>query len=203
MNTANTENAVKSPEEAVEAALPAGGVRTDRDFRLAVFGLARHLKTIPELREQKASALRPLVRQWYEQSAGYLGDRSETYTYMEFVSAWKAVRYAAGDDVVKLAWELVNREPPPPEAAQYDYPRVGMLIALCRQVQHENKLSGRGDHFYLSGRKVEGLLGVTQPTVAKWFNMLVEDGVLEIADAGGEFRKGRRMARGYRMAKPM
>jgi hypothetical protein len=153
--------------------------------------------------DQKAPALRPLVRQWYEQSGGYLGDRTFTDIYAEFVSAWKAVIYAAGDDVVKLAWELVSREPPPPEAAQYDDPRVGMLIALCRQVQHENKLSSRRDHFYLSGRKVADLLGVTQPTVAKWFNMLVEDGILEIIDHGGEFQGGRRMARIYRMAEPM
>jgi hypothetical protein len=40
MSTATTANPVKSPEEALAAALPTGDVHTDRDFRLAVFGLA-------------------------------------------------------------------------------------------------------------------------------------------------------------------
>jgi hypothetical protein len=47
---------------------------------------------------------------------------------------------------------------------------------------------------------VAKLFGVSQPTAAAWLAMLVEDGVLEVVDAGGGFRGGRRMAREYRMA---
>jgi hypothetical protein len=181
------------------AALPTGDVRTDRDFRLAVFGLARHLKSVRELRDRAALQLKPLVQQWHQQAAGHLGDRTFTDTYAEFVSAWKAVRYPVGDDVVKLAWDIVCRQAPPPEAAVYDDARVARLVALCRQLQYENDLSGRGAHFFLGGRVVAELLGVTQPTAAKWLAMLVEDGVLEITDLGGGFSGGRRMARGYRV----
>jgi hypothetical protein len=192
---------VKSDGEALAAALPTGDVHTDRDFRLAVFGLARHLKAVPELRDRAAAELRHLIRQWHEQAVGHLGNRTATDTYAEFVSAWKAVRFAAGDDVIKLAWDVVARQPPPPEADAYDDARVGRLIALCRQLQHENELSGRGAHFFLGGRVVAELLKVTQPTAAKWLAMLVEDGILEITDPGGGFRGGKRMAREYRMAR--
>jgi hypothetical protein len=41
---------VMTPEAALAAALPAGDVHTDQDFRLAVFTLARHLKAVPGLR---------------------------------------------------------------------------------------------------------------------------------------------------------
>jgi hypothetical protein len=47
---------------------------------------------------------------------------------------------------------------------------------------------------------VAKLFGVSQPTTAAWLTMLVADGVLEVVDAGGGFRGGRRMAREYRMA---
>jgi hypothetical protein len=186
----------------VLAALPTGEVQGDKDFRLAVFRLARHLKAVPGLREQRPAGLRPRVKQWHELAAARLGGRTFTDAYAEFVSAWDAVRFAAGDDVVQMAWDIISRGPPPPEAQDYDDARVGQLIALCRQLQHENDLAGRGAEFFLSGEVAARLLGVTQPTAAKWLAMLVADGILEVTEAGGEFRGGRRMARGYRIAGP-
>jgi hypothetical protein len=106
-------------------------VHTDRDFRLAAFNLARHLKAVPALRD-----------------------------------------------------------------------RVGRLIGLCRQLQHENEYGGRGAGFCLSGYVAAKLLKVSQRTAAAWLAMLVADGVLEVVDVGGGFRGGRRMAREYRMAEP-
>jgi hypothetical protein len=191
---------VKSPEGALAQALPTGDIHTDRDFRLAVFGLARHLKAVPELRDRAAAALRPLVEQWYGRAVGRLGGRTFTDAYAAFINAWRAVRYPAGDDVVKLAWDIASCQPPPPEAAAYDDERVGLLIALCRQLQHENEFANRGAHFFLGGRVAAKLLGVTQPTAAQWLAMLVDDGILEITEPGGAFRGGRRLARGYRMA---
>jgi hypothetical protein len=191
---------VISAEGAVAAALPTGGVHADRDFRLAVFGLARHLKAVPELSDRPASELRPQVQRWHRLAAGHLGERTATDVYAEFVAAWKAVRFPAGDDVVRLAWDIASQEQPPPEAAGYDDPRVGQLIALCRQLQHENELVGRRTGFWLSGYVVADLLGISQPTAAKWLGMLVGDGILEITDPGGGFRGGHRLAREYRMA---
>jgi hypothetical protein len=183
----------------VEAALPAGEVRTDHDFRLAVFNLARHLKRVPELRDRPAKDLRPWVQQWHQRAGGRLGGRSFVETYSQFIGGWKGVRYAAGDDVVKLAWEFAQQQPPPPEAADYDDPRIGQLLNLCRHLQRQNEMDGPGGRFYLSGRVAGTLLGVSQPTAAKWLKMLDADGLLEVADPGGGFRGGRRMAREYRV----
>jgi hypothetical protein len=193
---------VSTAERALAAALPTRDVRTDRDFRLAVFTLARHLKAVPELRDRPASALRPLVQEWHQQAGARLGGRTFTDTYAEFVGAWKGVRFAAGDDVVKLAWEVSSTQPPPPVAANYDDLRVGRLIGFCRQLQRENVFNGRGARFALSGYVVAGLLKVSQRTAAAWLAMLVEDGVLEVVDAGGGFRGGRRLAREYRLVDP-
>jgi hypothetical protein len=183
----------------VAAALPAGDVRTDHDFRLAVFHLARHLKRVPELCDRPARDLRPWVQQWHQRAGGRLAGRTFTDTYAEFVGAWDGVRHAAGDDVVKLAWQYAQLQPPPPEAADYDDPRIGRLINLCRQLQQENEREGPGARFYLSGRVAGTLLGVSQPTAAKWLKMLDADGLLQVADPGGGFRGGRRMAREYRV----
>jgi hypothetical protein len=193
---------VKSAEGALASALPTGEVRTDTDFRLAVFGLARHLKAVPELRDQEASKLKPWVREWYEQAAGHLGNRTFTDTYAEFVPAWKAVIHAADDDPVKLAWDIAREQPLPRVAEEYGDPRIGRLIVLCRNLQHENELHGRRTGFSLSGYQAEKLLGVSQTTAAKWLGVLVEDGILEVTDKGGGFRGGRRMAREYRLASP-
>jgi hypothetical protein len=184
----------------VAAALPAGDVRTDHDFRLAVFHLARHLKRVPDLRGRPARDLRPWVQQWHQRAGGRLGGRTGTDTYAEFVGAWTGVRSAAGDGVVKLAWELAQQQPPPPAGANYDEPKVGLLINLCCQLQRQNEMDGPGDRFYLSGRVAGTLLGVSQPTAANWLRMLVEDEVLEVLDGGGGFRGGRRVAREYRVA---
>jgi hypothetical protein len=191
---------VITPEAAQAAALPAEDVGTDRAFRLAVFGLARHLKAVPELRDRKASELRPLVHQWHQQAASRLGGRTATDGYAQFVVAWKAVRFAAGDDVVKLAWELVQRQPV--EATGYGDERIDTLIALCRAIQRENEFNGHGARFALSGYVVARLFGVSQPTTAAWLAMLVADGVLEVVDAGGGFRGGRRLAPAYRRVDP-
>jgi hypothetical protein len=182
--------------------MPTGDVHADRDFQLAVFNLARHLKAVPELRDRPASALRPLVQEWHQQAGVRLGGRTYTDTYAEFVVAWRGVRFAAGDDVVKLAWEVSGTQPPPPEAANYDDPRVGRLIGLSRHLQRKNEYGGRGSGFCLSGYVAARLLKVSQRTAAAWLAMLVADGVLEVVGAGGGFRGGRRMAREYRMAEP-
>jgi hypothetical protein len=192
---------VISAEEVLRAALPAVEVQADRDFRLAVFNLARHLKAVPDLRDRKAADLRPLVHQWHQQAASRLGGRTATDAYAQFVVAWSGVRFAAGDDVVKLAWELVQRQPV--AATGYGDERIDTLIALCRTIQQENEYNGRGARFALSGYVVARLFGVSQPTAAAWLAMLVADGVLEVVDAGGGFRGGRRLAREYRLVDPM
>jgi hypothetical protein len=191
---------VKSTEEALAAALPAGDVHSDQDFRLAVFGLARHLKAVPDLRDRQARELRPLVRNWHEQAAARLGDRTFADTCALFAVSWKAVRFAAGEGVLTLAWENVSQQQPPPEAEEYG-DRIGRLIVLCRELQNQNETSGRGSTFSLSGYQVADLFGVSQQTARTWLAMLVDDGVLEITDPGGGFRGGRRMAREYRMAR--
>jgi hypothetical protein len=185
---------VISPDDAIRAALPSGVITGDQDFRLAVFNLARHLKAVPELRDKPAGDLKPSVRDWYEQARPKFRSRLFTDVYAEFVTAWPAVKHPAGDDPVKLAWDIVQILQPPPEAAEYDDPRIGRLIALCRQLQFE-----RGDGmFFLSGYTAAKLLSVSQPTAAKWFKMLEVDGILEVVDAGGGFKGGRREARSYR-----
>ena len=54
------------------------------------------------------------------------------------------------------------------------------------------------DGFFLGGRRAAALLGVKQPTAAKWLAMLVDDGILEVTDSGGRLKGGRREAESYR-----
>jgi hypothetical protein len=183
----------------VQAALPARAVGTECEFERAVFKLAKHLKAVGGLRDQPAKELKPLVRLWYDRAAGRLAGRSFTEVYAEFIGAWQGVRHAAGDDVAKRAWELAQQQPPPPAGANYDEPKVGLLINLCRQLQHENERSGWGAGFALSGYVAAKYLGVSQRTAANWLKMLVADGVLDVTAAGGNFRDGVRLAREYRV----
>jgi hypothetical protein len=193
---------VKSEGEALVAALPAGGVSQDNDFRLAVFALARQLKAVPRLRDCEAPELKRLVRHWYGQAAGHLGGRTFAEVYASFIPAWGAVIHPAGDDPVKLAWDIVSRRPLPPEAEEYGDARVGLTIALCRQLQHQNEITARREGFFLRGYQLAELLGVKQPTAAKLLAMLVEEGHLEVIEDGGGFCGGHRMAREYRVAPP-
>src|SRR5262249_22494060 len=156
-----------------QAALPARAVGTEREFQLAVFKLAKHLKAVEELRGRPAKELKPLVQEWYDRCRDRLAGRSFTEVYAELIGAWSGARSAAGDDVVKLAWELAQQQPPPPEGANYDEPKVGLLINLCRQLQQENARSGWGAGFALSGYVAATYLGVSQRTVANWLKMLV------------------------------
>ena len=185
----------KSAEEVVLAAVPAVEVRADQDFRLAVFALARRLKAAPDLQNRPVGEMRVWTERSHREARSVLAGRTFTDVWTEFVAAWDRVRTAAGeDDPVTLAWRAIQDQALPNGAENYDDPRVGLLIALCRRLQSD----AGGDCFFLSGERAGELLGVTQPTAAKWFGMLVADEVLTVVDAGGGFRGGRRMARSYR-----
>jgi hypothetical protein len=172
---------VISAGEAVRRALPAEPLVGDREFRLAVFGLARRLKAVPEFSAAELPGLRATVGRWYTLARPHLEGRTFTDVWAEFTDAWPAVRYASGNGPVEAAWAAALAGPPPPEAGNYDDARVGLLIAFCRQLQAEN-----GETFFLGGRTAAELLGVTQPTAAKWLKMLAADRLLRVVKAGSQ-----------------
>ncbi len=180
--------------DAITRALPNERITDDTDFRHGVFRLCR------ELRGEHAVALpdqlRPLVEQWWENARRFLPGRTWVDVWSEFLAGWPKVRRAAGEDQIALSWQAANALPPLPEAARYDDPRIGKLMTLCSQLQKANG----GAAFFLNGRKVAELFGVSHPVAGKWLNMLVQDGVLEVIDRGGGIKAGRRMARSYRFA---
>lgn len=193
VNPVTTVNTVIS-ESWLKEVLPEAKLKYDSDFRLAVFHLARYLKST-DCRNHEAAQLKPFVKEWQEAAGSLLAGRTFTDVYSTFVGCWATVHTPYKEDVVAKAWAAVQEAGAEPTG--YDDSRVDLLAALCRELQRVG-----GGQFFLSGRTAASLLAVTQPTASQWLNMLVADGILEVVATGGGFKGGRRQAREYRIASP-
>jgi hypothetical protein len=197
-SSASSASSVATPgqatiEMAITLALPTELVKTDKDFRLAVFRLARHLKGVaPSLLD---SQLRPLVQRWHGLASRFLQGRTFVDTWSEFLPGWPKVRHPVGDGQVERSWLAANSLPPLPQASQYDDPRIGVLMTLCSQLQKANG----NQSFSLGYRTVGQLFGISHTHGGNWLTMLVKDRFLEIVEAGGGFKGGQRTARTYRL----
>ncbi len=149
-----------------------------------VFEFARRLKAIPELSGAEAETLREYVRQWHRAALPFIRTKPFYVTWLDFVVAWPEVACPVGPAVVtgRLATARAHAaaSPPPSEAARYGRPEVGLLVAICRQLQTQ----ARGRTFFLSCRHAGELVGVDHKTAHRWLCKLVTDRVLKLVRRG-------------------
>jgi hypothetical protein len=160
--------------------------------------LIRGLKSIPQLADQDATALRGIVQDWHRRVQEANMTRSKfNVTWAEFRDGWD--RYdSEKDGKLSDLYRLAAERPTPPwivERYTDDDPRFITLVKLCI-VLHE--IAGEKP-FPLDGRSAAKVTGIPHRTVALLLRMLRWDKILKLAKAGSA--KDRRCHR-YRYIGP-
>ncbi|NUQ60906.1 MAG: bifunctional DNA primase/polymerase [Pirellulales bacterium] len=149
-----------------------------------LFRLARELKAVPEVAGLQAAALETVLKEWHCLSLPYIGTKDFATSWLEFCVAWERVRYPAGVSPVADAWEAAVAAGAPPEVASWDNPQLGLLAALCRELQRL-----QGDRpFYLDASTAGNLVGVDRTIAWRWLRGLASAGILELVRSGSRGR---------------
>lgn len=158
----------------------------ERNRRL--FDYARELKAIKEFAEvEDAKMLRPQVREWFRQAYSVIGTKTFDDTWMAFTYAWPRVKYAAGCGKLEELFELAKNASDPPEALEWEQPKLRLLIRFCRELQIN---AGHDNPFPLACRDANDLLGTNcHQTVWLWLKALCREKVL-FAVSTGNYSKG-------------
>jgi hypothetical protein len=172
-----------TPESWIQATLPTGPGQRHR----RLFDLARMLKGPRTLGQCPASALMPIVREWFKRALPVIRTKDWTITWQDFCHAWDAIEHPVGagpSGALLVAWEKTIIAPSSSKEAA--------LLALCQN------LAGGDGHFWLSCRDAAGVLGCGRDLAAKLLRKLCSDGVLALVKQG-TFRS--RQATCYQIAR--
>jgi hypothetical protein len=163
-------------EQAIERTLPTrAGERYPK-----VFELARELKALPRLTDAEPLALRPVVKEWHRRALPVIRTKAFDVTYSDFLRGWKRVKIPAGSGPLEAAMERARKEELPPEARNFDDPKVRLLVALCRQLHR----TAGGAVWFLACRSAGKLLGIHYKTAWRWLVYLEDVGLLERVSTG-------------------
>jgi hypothetical protein len=100
--------------------------------------------------------LLPIFERWFLAALPVISTKDFPTSEVEFRRAWPAVKTPVGSEgSIQRAYQRALSSPPPPDAAQFRARQMRVLVALCRELQHE-----RGDKpFYLASRDLAAILG--------------------------------------------
>jgi hypothetical protein len=171
-------------QAAIDATLPKGPAeRNDQ-----IFQYARHLKAIPQLADATPESLEPFVRRWHSQALLLITSKNFTETLIDFLRAWKRVRFPAGIAAIGPIFQRAIAAELPQVARRYDdEPKLQLLVSLCRELQR----SAGDSPFFLSCAKAAEMLGLQPMTIWRWIELLKAHNVLELTTKGTLGRKGR------------
>jgi hypothetical protein len=161
--------------DAIRSTVPLGGGIRHK----SIFRLIRRLKSIPELANVDARALRPVMDRWYRLAERAIKTKDFGVNWAEFVAMWPRVK-ADFDGKFANAMDRAENTPPPACAAPYNSPKISLLLSLCRELQRDE---GQGS-FFLGCRQAGRAVEVSHKSAASMLAMLCEDGHLCLESKG-------------------
>ena len=174
-----TVSTVLPPADAIELAIQRT-IPSESGFRhRRLFNFARELKGIVTLADADLSALKPIVRQWYERALPKIGTHDFEESWYDFVNAWDNVRHPVGQEKIRMIYEA-SLSKLPAAAAHYQADSIRRLVGLCHELQ---KTAG-DKPFYLDCRTAGALIGINHVLANKYLNLLVRERVLELVVRG-------------------
>jgi len=172
---------------AIESTLPTGhGQR-----RRKIFEFCRHLRAIPECKDQPASAFREHVAEWHARALPFIKTKPREDTWFDFIEAWDKVKFPIGEGAIDDVFADAEKLPFPEVALQYDSPEIRRLIRLCKELQRRAVNQGE-DRFYLTGDVVARLLGMSRDRAFRYLNGLIREGILELVTPHIPMKRARR-----------
>lgn len=181
---------VKNPEiqQRIKRNLPSAPSRRNRQM----FELLRDLQTLDGVHGTSWANVRhwviPTLKDWYRQAGDLVTDSLEQ-TISEAAAGWQRVRVPKDRSILNLCLERAKLAELPAWAEEKVYDeRVGLLVKLCRELQHE---VGADQPFFLSCRDAGELLGVPHNTAWHWLKYLCEVEILSLTSPGTAGTRGR------------
>jgi hypothetical protein len=169
------ENALET-EEVIRCTLPAKPGQRHK----CIFEFARALKGISAIADLPAGDLKPVVRRWHKAALPFIKTQPFDDTWADFVAAWRNVQFPLGESPLDQIFAAIQSMQPPAECAEYDTPKVRLLVALCAELQ---RIKGDAD-FYLDCRAAGKLLDVDPVSAWRWLKMFKADGLLLEKETG-------------------
>jgi hypothetical protein len=156
------------------------------------FDLMRELKALPyfavRTSVQAADKLEAIITVWFETWASAMsGQHRVEDTIEELFDAYDRVRFAKGDDIVRVCFDLAKAKKLPDAAAIFSSQDVRLLVGLCRELQ----IANGGRSFILSSRNAGELFEVKPFTALRWLKHLVRRQILELVREGTQGPNGR------------
>lgn len=183
---------VYTAERVVKECLPtAPGMNHRRLFDLNRGVLALENQEGAKWNVQKRLAL---FDEWYAAAAKteFLnkGQSKEDYR-IEFMSSSSNIRYPLGADGLSEAIEKARNTEFPPEAAQFENPKIKLVIGICYQLQ----VAAGSEPFFISARSLAKPLEVDWSGCAKWLKALCAWEVIKLVEQGGTKTNPRKASR--------
>jgi len=174
-------------QAAIESTLPNGpGQR-----RRKIFEFCRHLRAIPECKDQPARAFRECVIEWHSRALDVIETKPFEDSWFDFLEAWDDVKFPIGAGVIDDIFADAEKQPLPTIALQYDSPEIRRLIRLLKTLQDRADDQG-DDRFYLSGDVAARLLGMSRDRSFRYLKGLIREGVLELVAHHVPLKRARR-----------
>jgi len=152
-----------------------------------VFDLCRALKAIPVVADRPWQELIPIVREWFRRASPRVRTRDVEATVADFAHGWPRVEVPKEVNWMEKIVTRAKEAPEPACVAGLGMPRLSLLGRICVELQR-----AVGDRpFHLSCRKAGELLGIPHHQANRFLGLLVDIGLIEIAEPGNQGRATR------------
>ena len=168
------EKTQREVEDAIVSTLPEGPRQRNR----AIFRLCQAIKGIAALRDCPAAHLRGIVQEWYERALPVIRTKNFDESWADFTYGWPRVKWPRGLVLGLALTKALDDTTNPAQASIYSDPRNQLLVRVCWQLQ---RICGDAP-FFLSCRNAGRIMEVSHTEASKRLEMLIADGILEIAE---------------------
>jgi hypothetical protein len=172
------EACVRTLQEAAQKAL------ADKSHGDPVFRFARAVKAFEVTNNQRLPdlELRSAFAIWWSLAkAGLPPETDREECLFLFMEAYEKAKTPLGANVIEIALQRVDTEPPPPETSLYESPKLKRLVHLC----HELQLLNGNNPFFLSVRDAARAIACNRfETATALLNGLARAGTITTIERG-------------------
>ncbi|GAF82856.1 unnamed protein product, partial [marine sediment metagenome] len=127
----------------------------------------------PGIKGKPLGELKPYVNAWHGRALpNIVNARDFIDEWEDFCESWGKVRYAKGEGAMVEVLERAKAAPDAAAIEEYESEKMGVLVALCRELQRD-----AGDQpFFLSSPLAGRLLEMKPMRAWRWLRLLCVDG---------------------------
>lgn len=156
-----------------------------------IFVLARRLRSLEGENKLDPRRYRGILEEWHRRARGVIRTKAFPETWMDFLTGYSKVKFAACQDPVMKALEDAQRVGPPPEVHVGEEDEVKVAAALCRELQ---RVHG-SNPFFLSCRKLGEVMNMPHSNANVLLRYLLAERLITEVEKGKLAKKGGKASR--------